>query len=96
MKLATFQSYIVKNPPPGFGGRYFIFVTLTTSCGITGTGEIYAASFAPEIISRHGKRYISAVSGRSKPVSDRTILSARMDPDFRIGQTHHFKALSVD
>ena len=51
MKLATFQSYIVKNPPPGFGGRYFIFVTLTTSCGITGTGEIYAASFAPEIIT---------------------------------------------
>ena len=51
MKLASFQSYIVKNPPPSFGGRYFIFVTLTTSCGITGTGEIYAASFAPEIIT---------------------------------------------
>ena len=51
MKLATFQSYIVKNPPPSFGGRYFIFVTLTTSCGITGTGEIYAASFAPEVIT---------------------------------------------
>ena len=51
MKLATQTSYIVKNPPPGFGGRYFIFVTLTTSCGITGTGEIYAASFAPEVIT---------------------------------------------
>ena len=51
MKLATQTSYIVENPPPGFGGRYFIFVTLTTSCGITGTGEIYAASFAPEVIT---------------------------------------------
>ena len=51
MKLATLDSFIVKNPPPGFGGRYFIFVTLTTSCGVTGTGEIYAASFAPEVIA---------------------------------------------
>ena len=51
MKLATLDSFIVKNPPPGFGGRYFIFVTMTTSCGVTGTGEIYAASFAPEVIA---------------------------------------------
>jgi L-alanine-DL-glutamate epimerase-like enolase superfamily enzyme len=51
MKLATLDRFIVKNPPPGFGGRYFIFVTLTTSCGVTGTGEIYAASFAPEVIA---------------------------------------------
>jgi galactonate dehydratase len=51
MKLATLNSFIVKNPPPGLGGRYFIFVTLTTSCGVTGTGEIYAASFAPEVIT---------------------------------------------
>ena len=51
MRLTTFHSYIVKNPPPGFGGRYFIFVALTTSCGITGIGEIYATSFAPEIVT---------------------------------------------
>ena len=51
MKLATLDSFVVKNPPPGFGGRYFIFVTLTTSCGVTGTGEIYAASFAPEVMN---------------------------------------------
>ena len=51
MKLATLDSFIVKNPLPGLGGRYFIFVTLTTSCGVTGTGEIYAASFAPEVIT---------------------------------------------
>ena len=51
MKLTNFDSYIVKNPPPSFGGRYFIFVTLTTSCGVTGVGEIYAGSFAPEVIT---------------------------------------------
>ena len=66
MKLATLDSFIVKNPPPGLGGRYFIFVTLTTSCGVTGTGEIYAASFAPEVITAMAddifQRYLEAQS----------------------------------
>ena len=66
MKLATLDSFIVKNPPPGFGGRYFIFVTLTTSCGVTGTGEIYAASFAPEVITAMAddicRRYLAGQS----------------------------------
>jgi galactonate dehydratase len=52
MKLETIETHVVKTPPPGFGGRYFIFVRLHTACGITGTGEIYAASFAPEVICR--------------------------------------------
>ena len=51
MKLQTIETHIVKTPPPGFGGRYFIFVVLQTACGIRGFGEIYAASFAPETVS---------------------------------------------
>lgn len=51
MKLQTIETHIVKTPPPGFGGRYFIFVVLQTACGIRGYGEIYAASFAPETVS---------------------------------------------
>ena len=66
MKLATLDSFIVKNPPPGFGGRYFIFVTLTTSCGVTGTGEIDATSFAPELITAMAddicRRYLAGQS----------------------------------
>ena len=50
MKLQTIETHIVKTPPPGFGGRYFIFVVLQTACGIRGYGEIYAASFAPETV----------------------------------------------
>lgn len=50
MKLASLDTFIVGTPPPSIGGRYFIFVSLETSCGIKGIGEIYAASFAPEII----------------------------------------------
>jgi galactonate dehydratase len=40
MKAKDIQVFIVGNPPPSFGGRYFIFVKLTTDDGITGIGEI--------------------------------------------------------
>lgn len=47
MKLADLEIFVVGNPPPGWGGRYFIFVKLTTVCGIVGYGEVYAASVGP-------------------------------------------------
>lgn len=50
MKLADLEVFIVGNPPPRTGGRYFIFVKLTTACGIVGYGEIYAAAFGPKVI----------------------------------------------
>lgn len=50
MKLESADVLIVQNPPPGFGGRYFIFVLLRTTCGITGVGEIYSASFGPDVV----------------------------------------------
>ena len=49
MKLETLETFVVGNPPPRHGGRYFIFVRLTTACGITGVGEIYNATFGPDI-----------------------------------------------
>ena len=52
MRLDTLETFITGTPPPGHGGRYFIFVRLTTACGITGIGEIYSASFAPEVVCR--------------------------------------------
>jgi len=48
MKLKDLEIFTVKNPPPGWGGRYFIFVKLTTDNGITGYGEVYAASVGPK------------------------------------------------
>ena len=50
MKIAELKTYIVGNPPPHHGGRYFIFVKLTTACGIEGIGEVYAATFGPQTI----------------------------------------------
>ena len=50
MKIAELKTFVVGNPPPAFGGRYFIFLKLKTACGIEGVGEVYAASFAPGAI----------------------------------------------
>ncbi len=48
MKLENLEVFVVENQPPGWGGRYFIFVKLVTACGITGYGEVYSASVGPE------------------------------------------------
>jgi len=50
MKIADLETFIVGNPPPRFGGRYFIFLKLTTACGIEGFGEVYAATFSPHVV----------------------------------------------
>ena len=47
MQLDSIKCFVVGNPNRHLGGRYFIFLRLTTKCGITGYGEIYAASFDP-------------------------------------------------
>jgi len=52
MRITDLKTFIVGNPPPGFGGRYFIFLKLTTDDGVEGVGEVYAATFGPETIVR--------------------------------------------
>lgn len=52
MKLSGIKTYVVGNPPPGFGGRYFVFVRLETACGITGLGEAYCVPFEPHLVAR--------------------------------------------
>jgi len=50
MKLADLETFVVGNPPPHFGGRYWIFVKLTTIDGVTGYGEIYSVPFHPSVV----------------------------------------------
>lgn len=50
MKIADLRTFIVGNPPPFTGGRYFLFLKLITEDGIEGVGEVYAASFSPKVI----------------------------------------------
>ena len=47
MKLRDLEVLTVAPPAPGWGGRYWIFVKLTTDDGIHGWGECYASSVGP-------------------------------------------------
>jgi galactonate dehydratase len=47
MRLDGLKIFVVAPPAPGWGGRYWIVVKLTTACGIVGHGEVYAAAVGP-------------------------------------------------
>ncbi len=61
MKLADLDIIVTAPPAPGWGGRYWIFVKVTTDTGIVGWGECYASTVGPDamravigdVFSRH-------------------------------------------
>ena len=52
MKITDCKTFVVGNPPPHFGGQYFIFVKLITDTGIAGYGEVYSVPFHPHVAAR--------------------------------------------
>ncbi len=50
MEVAKLNSYVVATPEPHIGGMYWIFLSIETKCGILGVGEVYSASFHPEVV----------------------------------------------
>ena len=52
MKITGVRSFVVGNPTPGYGGRYFIFLKLETDGGLEGLGEAYVATVSPHIVAR--------------------------------------------
>ncbi|MDA9865436.1 mandelate racemase/muconate lactonizing enzyme family protein [bacterium] len=61
MKLADLDVIVTAPPAPGWGGRYWLLVKVTTDTGVTGWGECYASSVGPaameavirDVFSRH-------------------------------------------
>lgn len=51
MKLADLDIIVTAPPPPGWGGRYWILVKVTTDTGIVGWGECYASSVGPNAMT---------------------------------------------
>ncbi len=47
MKLIDLDIIVTSPPAPGWGGRYWTLVKVTTDTGITGWGECYASSVGP-------------------------------------------------
>ena len=52
MKLTDIKTYVVGNPPPHYGGRYFVFVKLTTDSRVDGIGEAYCVPFDPHLVEK--------------------------------------------
>ncbi len=50
MRVTDLETFVVANPPPSYGGRYFVFVKLTTDHGVTGIGEVYSVPFRPPVV----------------------------------------------
>ena len=50
MKVVGLETFVVGNPPPSYGGKYFVFLKLLTEDGIEGAGEVYAATFHPRAL----------------------------------------------
>ncbi len=51
MKITDVKTYVVENPPPHFGGPYFVFIKLTTDSGVEGIGEAYCLPFRPQLVT---------------------------------------------
>ena len=52
MKLKDIRTFVVANPPPHNGGRYFVFARLASDDGICGVGEAYGVPFHPHQVAR--------------------------------------------
>lgn len=85
MKLAEIQTFVVGNPPPHFGGRYFVFVKLTTACGISGVGEAYCVPFEPHLVAK----LIEDVFGRYLAGQDPHDIEAMWRRVYSSGFTQH-------
>ena len=48
MKLQDLDIIVTAPPAPGWGGRYWILVKVTTDTGVVGWGECYASSVGPD------------------------------------------------
>ncbi|MCP9482736.1 mandelate racemase/muconate lactonizing enzyme family protein [Shimia sp. CNT1-13L.2] len=51
MRLMDLDVIVTAPPAPGWGGRYWILVKVTTDTGITGWGECYASTIGPEAMT---------------------------------------------
>ena len=79
MKVKDITVFVVGNPPPYSGGRYFIFVKLTTDDGIEGVGEVYSATFGPQVVKAMIEDVFEQLR-RRRPVPHRDPVAQRLWP----------------
>ena len=52
MKIRDYRIFVVENPPPHYGGAYWIFVKLITDSSLEGIGEVYSLPFHPKVVEK--------------------------------------------
>ena len=50
MKISAIKTFVVGNQSIHRGGPYWVFVKVTTACGVVGYGEIYGVAFHPKAL----------------------------------------------
>ena len=92
MKLQDLEVIITAPPAPGWGGRYWILVKLTTDTGLIGWGECYAASVGPKAMAH----VIADVFGRhmqnEHPENIEKMFRRVYSSGFTLYQYFHFSA----
>ena len=78
MLISDVTTFVVGNPPPRHGGRYFIFVKLTTDDGIDGIGEAYVATVGPHV-----------VADMIVDVAERHLVDRQLEVPLLVGQILH-------
>lgn len=80
LKLQDLEVFVVEPPPPGWGGRYWIFTKVTTSDGITGLGEVYSATVGPQamrgVIQDVFERHMAGESAENVELMFRRVYSS--------------------
>jgi L-alanine-DL-glutamate epimerase-like enolase superfamily enzyme len=80
MKLADLDVLVTAPPAPGWGGRYWILVKVTTDTGVTGWGECYASSVGPramtEVIRDVFERHMAGTSPEDIELMFRRVYSS--------------------
>ena len=91
MKITDVKTWAVANPPPHFGGPFWVFVKLTTDNGIVGYGEAYGVPFAPRkvcgLIEDVAERYLIGQSPFEIETMWRSIYGSGFNqhPEFTVG-----------
>ena len=52
MRITGVRTFVVGNPAPGYGGRYFIFLKLETDAGLEGLGRSTSRPSHPHLVAR--------------------------------------------
>ena len=104
MKLKDLELFTVAPPAPGWGGRYWLFVKLTTDDGIVGYGECYASTVGPKamhaVIDDVFNRHMAGMNPEEIELMYRRVYSSgftqRPDPTVMVASTAFVEVLMRD